>query len=295
MNLEILRCMAVFAEVAKAKSFTRAATALDLPKSTVSRRIAQLEKGVGLQLLKRTTQKVELTEEGLAYSERCRLILAEAEVAYEEVSMSRRSARGHLRVASTADFGIRLVAGMPAFHKSHPLLSLDFDFTSRRVDPLSENCDVAIYLGTPQDSSLTSHKLGEVSKVLLASPHYLKVHGVPEAPADLNAHDLILGVRFDGSGVEREWTLVNKRQRVDIPVTGALSMNSISMIRRFAVAGLGIGSIPESFCRHELAAGELVPVLPSWSTPSIPIYALTATRLLPARTRVFLDFVQQQL
>ena len=295
MDPDTLRAMAVFVEVAKTKSYTRAASSLDLPKSTVSRRVVELEREVGLRLLKRTTQKVELTEEGAAYFERCRRILQEADIAHEELGTNRRAVRGHLRVAATADFGLRLVAQLPDFCRSYPNLTLDFDFTSRRIDPLSENCDVAIYIGEPPDSTLTARKLGEARRFIYASPDYLRVHGEPTSPAELIEHNCVREARFDGTGIERCWRLVKDREWVEVAIQGSPSMNSIGIIRRVVANGLGIAVIPEHLCREDVRAGLLVRILREWSAPLMPIYALTATRLLPAKTKVFLEFVQRQL
>ena len=273
MSPETLRAMAVFVEVAKARSFTRAASALGLPKSTVSRRVVALEHDVGLRLLKRPTRKVELTDEGLAYFDRCRRILDDADVAHEALITSHSHPRGHLRVAATLDFGLRLVDQLSAFCDRYPELTLEFDFTSRRVDPLSETCDVAIYIGVPPDSGLTAHKLAEVPRFFFASPDYLRSKGEPATPADLSEHNCICEARFDGKGVETHWTLVSGEQRLVIAVNGRLSLNSIGMIRRVAAQAAGIASLPESLCRDEVSAGKLVRILRDWSAPTVPIYA----------------------
>ena len=216
-----------------------------------------MERDLGLRLLKRTTKKVDLTEEGLGYFARCRRILEEAEVAHEELTATRHHARGHLRVAATADFGLRLVAGLPAFLREHPDLTLEFDFTSRRVDPLTENCDLAIYIGTPPDSGLTARKTAEVPMFLYASPEYLRRHGKPTRPAQLGEHECIREGRFDGSGTERRWTLLRGGARVEVEIGGRLSLNSIGLIRRFAAQGLGIALLPEGLCREDVEAGRL--------------------------------------
>ncbi len=295
MKPETLRSMAIFVEVAKAKSFTRAAKALGLPKSTVSRRIVELERDVGLRLLTRTTHRIELTEEGAEYYGRCRHVLEEADMALEDLRANRVTVRGHLRVAATADFGMRLVSGLAEFCATYPDLKLDFDFTARRADPLSENFDVAIYIGNPPDSRLMSRKLGTGRRSLYASPAYLRKRGAPANPLELPEHDCIRETRFANQGELQRWTLMRAEERVDVEIGGALSLNSIGIVRRLAVEGLGIASIPDDLCHEEVRSGTLAPVLIGWSMPPVVIYGLTATRLQPAKTKVFLDFVIRQI
>lgn len=295
MKPDTLRAISVFVEVAKLRSFTRAGAVLDCPKSTVSRRVSMLERELGLKLLKRSTQRVDLTEEGLLYFHRCMRLLQEVELAHEDLGESLVQARGLLRVVSTADFGLRLVSHMPQLRQAHPGLEIEFDFTSRRVDPQNESCDVAIYIGDPPDSGATARRLGVVFKRLYAAPAYVATRGTPTEPGELSRHECIREARFDGKGIETSWILSCGDELQDVPVSGALSMNSIGIIRRLAVQGLGIAALPPGLCQEELASGQLVPVLPAWSTPPMPIHALTAGRVLPARTRVFLEFVRAQL
>lgn len=295
MKPELLREIAVFVEVARVKSFTRAAAALSMPKSTVSRRIAALERSIGLRLLKRTTQRVELTDEGLAYFIRCQRIVEEAAVAHEELTATRYHARGHLRIAASADFGLRLVSGLRRFCERHPDLSLHFDFTSRQVDSLNENCEIAIYVGAPPDSNLTARRIAELPVFLYAAPAYLRERKPLRTPADLAAHECIRKEKSDGTGVEATWTLINRARRIEIAVAGKLSMNSIGLVRRIAVQGMGIATLPEGLCREDIDAGRLVRVLKDWRSPPVPVYTLTATRLIPAKTRAFIEFLEEQL
>jgi DNA-binding transcriptional LysR family regulator len=295
MTPELLRDVAVFVEVAKGLSFSKAATALGLPRSTVSRRIADLEREAGLRLFTRSTQRVALTEEGMQYFIACRRMIEDAEAAYEQLQSARQRPRGALRIAATVDFGHRLVAGLPDFCQRYPELNLEFDFTTRRVDPQTDNCDVAIHVGVPADSSLTARKLADVAVSIYASPGYLLEAGHPASPADLSKCNCILEGKLYRIGVQTVWTLTNSGQTVEVDVHGTLSLNSIGIIRRLAVEGAGFALLPESLCRDDIQAGRLVPVLPAWRGPVLPIYALMATRLIPAKTRVFLDFVQSVL
>jgi len=290
MNPETLRGIVVFVEVARLSSFSRAGQALEMPTSTVSRRVSALEREIGLRLLKRNSQKVELTEEGEAYFVRCQRIVEDAESAHEELLGTRVQARGHLRVAMTADFALRIVAALPDFSRRHPDLVIEFDLTPRMVDPAHESCDVAIYIGSPPDSGLTAIKLAEIQLHLFASPTYLREYPAPTQVVGLHAHDCI---RLYAS--ETRWKLYRDGECAEVRVSGPLMLSSIGLVRRLAVGGAGIAMLPASLCREELEAGTLVRVLDGWIAAPVPVYALTATRMMPARTRAFLDFLKSQL
>ena len=295
MHPDILRAMAVFVEVARLKGFTRAAAALGMPTSTVSRRISALERDIGLRLFKRTTQKVELTEEGEAYFVRCQRVMEDARTAHDELTGKRLLPRGHVRVAMTADFGLRLVAALPEFSRKFPGLVIEFDLTTRRVDPASENCDIAIHLGTPPDSGLTAIRLGEAPIHLYAAPAYLRGGKPLDTLDDLAAHDCILE-RLHGAEAPSAWTLHDAAGgSVRVPIHGALILNSVGLIRHLAIAGAGVALLPRDLCRADVEAGRLVRILDGWSAPTVPIHALTATRMLPAKTRAFVDFLKSQL
>lgn len=294
MSPDLLRGISVFVAVAKLKSVSHAAAALQMPKSTVSRRVSALERDIGLRLLKRTTKKVELTDEGLDYFLRCQRIIEEVESAHEELTGKRLQPQGHIRAAMTSDFGLRLVSALPEFCRRFPDLTIELDLTTRRVDPATENCDVAIYIGTPPDSGLTLHKLAEIPRYLYASPDYLPGRQPLESPGDLSAHACIVE-RLHGIEAQSQWILHNADQRARVKLHGSLILNSIGLIRRLAVAGAGIALLPEDICREDLENGNLVQVLKGWGAPPVSIYALTSSRLMPAKTRVFLEFLRAQM
>ncbi|RJP68427.1 MAG: LysR family transcriptional regulator [Comamonadaceae bacterium] len=294
MKPDLLRGIAVFTEVARLKSVSRAAAALEMPKSTVSRRVSMLEAEVGLRLLKRTTKKIELTDEGLAYFAQCQQILEAVENAHEGLLGSRIEPSGHLRVAMTPDFALRLVKTLPAFRARHPRMLLEFDLTARRVDPLSEQCDIAIHVGQLADSGLTAYKLTDVVLQLYAAPSYLAGRGPIATPHDLSEHACIVARPHAGEALAT-WDLHRGRERLLVKVESGLVLNSIGVIQRLAIAGAGIALLPEDLCRDEVAAGRLALVLDGWRSTALPIHALTATRFLPARTRVFLDYLRDAL
>jgi DNA-binding transcriptional LysR family regulator len=200
-----------------------------------------------------------------------------------------------LRVAIPTSFALRLVDHLPAFARQYPELSVEFDFTMRPVDPINENCDIAIRIGHPRDSNLTARKLTDIPEHVYAAPAYLAQHGEPVVPEDLEQHVCILGRRGDSPDERAPWRLVKGRRRVDVEVKGSLSFNSVGLIRPVVIAGGGLGLLPEKLCEQDVLEGRLVRVLKDWSAPSVSAYALMATRLIPAKTRAFLDFVESCL
>ena len=291
MNPELLRDVAVFVEVAKAQSFSKASIALNLPKSTVSRRIADFEHQAGLRLFTRSARKVALTQEGETFYLECRRLLEGADAAYEQLLSAKHRPHGLLRVAATLDFGLRMIAGLPNLCAQYPDLRLQFDFTTRKVDPFVDSFDVAIYIGVPPDSSLTARKLASLTRGTYAAPGYLQSTAPIVKPVDISLHQCILQARTHDVGVPATWCLTDGKEHLDLEVHGTLSLNSIGIIRQLAIGGAGLALLPHGLCEDDVKSGRLVRVLPEWSASATPIYALTPSRVMPAKTRVFLDFV----
>lgn len=289
--MERLRNMHVFVEVARACSFRRAGEVLGLPNSTVSRRIAELEREIGLRLLNRTTRRVVLTEAGQAYFERCRRIIDEARLAHEELTERLDNPSGLIRVSLPVDFGVVfLSAQLAEFSRAYPAIRFDLELTSRRADLVADPVDVAICTGTPADSNLIARPIATLPSGLFASPDYLVARGRPVSPYDLATHDCL---RVD----DRPWSLSAAAgdEAVEVVVAGRFTANNIGMLRQLAINGMGIAWMARELARPDVSAQRLEPVLADWSPPPVRIYALTATRLLPAKTRVFLDFLAKNL
>lgn len=287
---DYLNDMALFVEVVKAKGFRNAAQALDIPNSTVSRRISALEKTVGLRLLHRTTRKIELTEAGLIYFERCKRIVDEARLAHEQLGDMLVQPSGVLRVSLPVDFAVTYLAPLVVeFAELYPGISFDFDLTSRRIDLVSEPYDVAIRIGESEDSQLIARPLASLTPHLYASPGYLKRAGEPNKPADLARHECLTILKA------ATWTLHDGKRTTTVPVRGRFAINNVGMIRRLAALDRGIVLMPQEVVADELASGTLRPVLPGWRGTTVSIYAITETRLLPAKTQRFIEFLQGRL
>ncbi len=290
--MELLNDMALFVEVVKAKGFRHAAEAVGIPNSTVSRRISALEKAIGLRLLHRTTRKIELTEAGQIYFERCKRIVDEAKLAHEQLGEMLAQPSGVLRASLPVDFAnIYLAPLIAEFARRYPRITFDFDLTPRLVDLVSEPFDVAIRMGKPPDSNLIARQLANLSCHLYASPHYLEHSGEPGHPSDLAQHEC-LGFRTAKANV---WTLHNAGESVEVAVSGRFQLNSVGLIRRLATLDLGISVLPEKIVAEDVAQGRLRRILPDWEGPPTPVYAMTETRLLPAKTQRFIEFLREHL
>ncbi|AKM03165.1 LysR family transcriptional regulator [Burkholderia pyrrocinia] len=285
--MELLNDMALFVEVVKAKGFRSAADALGMPNSTLSRRIGALEKAIGLRLLHRTTRRIELTEAGQLYFERCKRIVDEARLAHEQLGELLAEPAGVLRASFPVDFAvIYLTPLIVEFANRYPKLTFDFELTSRRVDLVSEPFDVAIRIGESADSQLVARRLATFRNQLYASPRYLERSGEPREPDDLTRHQCLSVQRVDA------WTLHDDAREVEVPVGGRFVVNSVGMIRQLAVQDAGIIQMPEEVVADDVAAGRLRRVLPGWEGTPVPVYAMTETRLLPAKTQIFIEFLR---
>ena len=290
--MEYLNDMALFVEVVKVRSFRRAAEALDMPNSTLSRRISGLEKAIGLRLLHRTTRKIELTEAGQLYYERCKRIVDEARLAHEQLGEMLARPSGLLRASLPVDFANVYLAPLIAeFAQLYPGISFEFDLTPRQVDLISEPVDVVIRMGEPANSNLIARKLASLQRFLYASPQYLETSGEPQSPSDLPHRECL---RLRGPGSDR-WTLSGKGGTEQVDVGGRFELNSVGMLRRLASLNLGITLLPEGIAAQDVSEGKLRQILPEWQASPVSVYALTETRLLPAKTQRFIEFVRDKL
>ncbi|WP_290871362.1 LysR family transcriptional regulator [Aquabacterium sp.] len=292
--MSLLNDMALFVEVAKAMSFSRAAEAIGVPNSTLSRRVSALEKAIGLRLLHRTTRKLELTEAGQIYLERCRRLVEEAKLAHEQLGDLLAQPSGVLRASLPVDFATSYLAPLIAeFAHTYPGIRFEFDLTPRRVDLVSEPFDVAIRMGESPDSTLIARLLATLPTHLYASPAYLAKAGEPQTPSDLRDHEC-MGFRAARNMV---WSLKREdgARAKEVPVAGRFQLNSVGMLRRLATLGQGLVVLVDALAEEDVAAGRLRRVLPDWAGPPVPVYAMTETRLLPAKTLRFIEFLRERL
>ena len=280
----------LFARVADEGSFTRAAERLGLPKSTVSRRMAALEAHLGERLLLRTTRKLAVTDFGHSVLEHAHQVVAEVEATTQLAQNRQVEPSGRLRVSMPGDFATVVMGALLAdFIAKYPAIALEVDLSPRRVDLIGENFDVAIRRGDlPDDASLAARRLAVFSSSLYAAPHYLARRGVPSEPEALMEHDALRLLQRNGEPMR--WTLIRGEQRWDGIPPGRATANSPELLIRLARSGAGISIVSDHFAEPYIRSGELVPVLADWSLPTTAAWAVfPGRRLMPARTRVFLD------
>ncbi|HTJ99506.1 MAG TPA: LysR family transcriptional regulator [Bordetella sp.] len=288
--------MELFVEVARAKSFSRAAIVLGMPKSTLSRQVAELERTLGVQLLSRTTRRVELTDAGSRYFARCQHIVAEAQIADEEIQGLASKPAGPLRVNMPVDFGTDFLAeSLMAFSRRYPDVTFHLDMAApEHAGQVFQSCDVAIEIGALQSATRIARQLGSISAYLYAAPAYLAASGVPRHPDDLASHECMEFRATPGARVT-PWPLHRNGERIEFHPGKRFSLNSASMIRRLATLGAGIAVLTDVSASQEVAAGRLQRVLPDWEVGPFPVYAVTETRLLPVKTRIFVEFLTERL
>lgn len=272
--------MLLFAAVVREGGFTRAARVLGLTKQTVSMRIARLEQALGVRLLERTTRRVRVTESGAAYAQRCAAIALEVEQANDEVQRRQAEPVGLLRVSAPMLYGRRFLAPVIArFLGRYPGLRLELALADRRVDLIEEGIDLAIRIGALDDSSLTARKLDEGHIYYLASPRYLKTHGMPKASE-------LRSLRCIAVRPHETWQVGAVRARIE-PV---LVANDLEVACAAAVGGVGLARLPSLVCAREVRAGRLVVLFAGEAPQPRPVYAVYPSRQhLPTKVRAFID------
>jgi DNA-binding transcriptional LysR family regulator len=292
-NPQILRDMTLFVEVAKRKSFSQAATVLDMPVSSLSRRIAQFEASIGLRLLDRTTRKVALTAYGETYLAQATRLVEEAQRSFDELVAQAKGPSGFLRIAAPTDFwAVRHLSEIAAdFARQNEHVHVHLDLHAVPVDLVQENYDLAICTEAPREASLIVRKIGILENGLFASPDYLLARRRPGHPRDLAAHEIVLLSAAERVDVEFR----RGEEAVSVSVGGSLSCNSLSLARRMAIAGYGIAASSLINVERDVKSGRLEAVLPDWRMPQTDIYVATTSRLVPAKVRSFIDHAAQHL
>lgn len=287
--------MHIFARVAELASFTQAAEALGIPKASASTAVQQLETQLGTRLLHRTTRRVQLTQDGQAYYERCKDLLADVD---ELQSMFQHpdgaGLKGRVRIDMSTGMARNVVVPrLPELLARHPGLEVELSSTERRVDVVREGFDCVLRTGAVVDSSLVARPLGLVRLVNCASPAYLRAHGTPRSLADLPGHRLVhfvntLGARSAGFEAVVDGALVLT------PMQGALTVNNAEAYMAGCLAGLGLIQVPHLGVVDLLARGDLVEVLPQLAAPPMPLTLMYANRRnLPRRVRTVMDWLAQ--
>lgn len=291
VDTRILSGIGVLLAVVEAGSFVRAADALGITQSGVSRAVARLEARVGVRLFDRTSHSVTLTDEGRRLHDDVAPLLAAMEEATLRAGGAAAEARGRLRVSADAAAGHYLVA--PRLHEflaRHPRVEVDLVVRDRMGDFVAEGYDVAVRFGEPEDSALTCRRLLTTRVLTCASPAYVARHGQPRHPLDLLEHECILVRDPSGQGTFG-WELVRGRERVNVPVRGRLTVNDAGAMIAACLSGQGVGQPLAHHVGPMLRDGSLVQLLPDWADEEFGLYLYHRSRRLPsAKVRAFIDF-----
>ena len=292
--MDRLLAMEAFVRVVDAGSFSAAARQWGRSKAVVSKYVNALEDHLGVQLLRRTTRSLSLTEAGRAYRERCTEVLGEIQSLEASLREGVAAPRGPLRVSAPPGLASHYLDVMTNdFIARFPDVTIDLDLTHRMVDLVEENIDVAIRITDPRDSSLVARRIAPVPIVAVAAPSYLRRRGVPKKPADLREHDCLVDTNFRD---QQRWRFRMDGKTETVTVDGPLRVNNPDAIRDLAIEGLGIGLVPEFVVREALRARKLRQILPGavalrWSI--LAVYP--RRRYLPLRVRAYVDHLVERI
>lgn len=282
--------MEAFAAVVETGGFQSAARQLGVSRALVSKRVAGLERDLGVQLLHRTTRRLSVTGPGSDFYESCRRILGEFELASAQLAQSQQQPRGTLKINAPMSFGQRQLApALLEFQRRHPAIDIQLSLTDRFVNVVDEGYDLVLRIGALPDSSLIARHLCPVRRVLCAAPAYLDRAGTPSRVDELTSHRLL---HYGWLATGARWHLTGPEGVSVVDVAHSFCVNNGDVLNAAAVAGAGIVLLPTFVCGPDLRSGTLVRVLPRHEARLVSLHAVwPASRLLPARLRACVDFL----
>lgn len=294
--MDRIEVMQIFVQVAELSSFTRAAECMGITKASVSSAISQLENQLHTQLFFRTTRKVQLTQDGRAYLERCQDLLHDLEAATQMFRLDPDEISGRLRVDMPTGIAKNLIVPrLPDFLRTHPRIQLELSSTDRRVDLIREGFDCVLRVGPLLDNSLIARQIGRLSVVNCVSADYAQIHGIPQSIDDLRHHVLVdyLPI-FGGKSSGFEYVDSRRGELVCIEMQTSLTVNNAEAYQAACLAGLGIIQAPEMGVARLLDSGELLEVLPEFRAEPMLVSLLYANRRhLPRRVQSFMAWVAE--
>lgn len=289
-----LEDMETFVRVVEAGSISGAAERMGIAKSAVSRRLSDLESRLGVQLFRRTTRRLDLTDSGRGFYERCLTILSDVAEAEDAVSQAHGMLRGRLRVAVPLSFGLlHLGPAICAFMQAHPEVEFDLDMNDRQVDLLAEGLDLAVRIADLEDSTLIARQLAPIHTVVCASPDYLARHGMPQTPEQLAEHNCLV---YSNNPEPTLWRYHDPQGKaMSVRVRACLQASNGDFLHQAAIAGQGICLEPTFIVHKSIEQARLIPILTEYVWPSVNAYAVyPQTRHLSRRVRVFVDFLAER-
>jgi DNA-binding transcriptional LysR family regulator len=293
-TMDRLEAMHLFVRVAELGSFSAAAQQLGLARSVVTRQIAGLESHLGVKLMARSTRRLALTSAGTAYLEKCRVILNLVEAAETGVAEERLTPRGNIRIGLPLSYGLKRLAPLLLdFSRRNPEVSLDMDYSDRRINLIEEGIDLSVRITRRLEAGDVARRLGTARLQVVAAPEYLDRHGRPEHPAELTNH-LCLG--YTSAGSSQVWQFIVDGQLESFHVHSRLNANNGDVLTEAAAQGLGITCQPDFIGESYLQSGRLETILADFPMPELGIYAmLPSNRHVPHRVRVLMDYLAERL
>ena len=290
-----LRSLSIFVKVAELRSFVLAAKHLSMTQSGVSNAIRRLEGQVGVLLLVRTTRKVNLTDDGQAFYERCRYILAELQEAQIALTSTHAQPTGQLRISLPVSFGrLKIIPILGRFQEQYSRVSIHVEFTDRFVDLVEDGIDVAVRIGVLPDSRLIARQLTTARRSVVATPAYLAQYGRPRTPADLAGH-VCIAHTFQNSSKKKEWAFLNKGTLQIFEPQGWLSVSDTTALSIALISGKGLGQVHDYYVEPYLANGTLEEVLENNRPEPSQVWIIyPPSRHLNPRIRCFIDFIVNQ-
>jgi DNA-binding transcriptional LysR family regulator len=261
----------VFARVVEAGSFTAAARVLGMPKTTVSRRVAALEREVGVRLLQRTTRSLNMTDPGRLYYEQSSQALRAIEDANLRLAEARAEPSGTIRISAPVGFGAFLTSTVFDFLATHPKTKVELRLTDDTLNLVENRIDLGFRTGILSDSTLIARKLGSTQRILCANPDYLAHRGVPVAPADLARHDCVIA---GPSAASAHWVLDGPHGEQTVTVSGRFAANEMQAVFAAAVGGYGIALLPDRLAETSIRDGRLRRILDAYTSPAGGLYVV---------------------
>ena len=287
--------MQAFVRVVEAGTFTKAADSMAMPKPTITRLIQTLEKELDTKLLNRTTRKVTVTADGAAYYERAGRLLSEMEELEASMSRAKANPRGRLKVDIPSSLGLTvIIPALPDFYARYPDIQLDLGVSDRPVDIIAENVDCVVRGGELIDQSLVARRIGEFYLVSCASPAYLKRHGTPQHPAELEDNHRMIRYASPRNGKLYSFEYYKDGETVEVGGNYLLSVNDSRAGVVAALAGLGVLHTATFQIQDYISTGVLEPLFTGWCTESIPLHVVyPPNRHLSNKVRVFVDWIAE--
>ena len=289
--MDTLDGMKTVVAVVETNSFTAASLRLGISKALVSKYVGEVESRLGTRLFNRTTRQLALTEAGRSYYEQSLVLLEQFSAMVDNVTGEQSSPRGILRLSAPVTFGeMKLSPLLPKFLDLYPELQVELRLTNSAIDMLEEGIDVRIRIGGVDDSTMIARHLSTFPLILCASPDYIKSHGKPQTPTQMEQHRCIIDSNFR---IGKQWPIISPDGNPQtINVQSHIAVNSPQAVREIAIAGAGIGMIPKFIVDDALTDGRLIPILPSYTTLEFGLFAIYPHRkYVSKKVRCFIDFV----